>query len=264
MTPPPAPTMAAERPVVLITGSATGIGAACARHFAQRGWDVGVTTLGDHTAPLADAVAADCRDAGARAWVLPLDVRDDASCRHAADALVAGAGRLDALVNCAGVTRLVPHHDLEALTDEDFSRTYDVNLVGSFRMVRACRAPLAAATGSVVNLASIAGVSGVGSSVAYAASKGAVLTLTKSLARALAPAIRVNAIAPGYVADGLLSRTVTPEQLAEIERSYRETQPVPRLITPPEIAALAFVLCAEAPGMTGEIVRLDNGLHLRG
>jgi NAD(P)-dependent dehydrogenase (short-subunit alcohol dehydrogenase family) len=256
--------MSSPRPVALITGSATGIGAACARTFAQRGCDVGITTLGDHTAPLAEAVAADCRAAGARAVVLTLDVRDDASCRDAAQALVAQLGRLDALVNGAGVTRLVPHHDLEALTEEDFTRTYDVNLVGTFRMIRACRAPLAAAGGSVVNLASIAGVSGVGSSVAYAASKGAVITLTKSLARALAPHIRVNAIAPGYVADGLLSRTVTPEQLAEIERTYQETQPIPRLIAPAEIAALAYCLAAEAPGMTGEILRLDNGLHLRG
>ena len=256
--------MDSPRPVALITGSATGIGAACARTFAQRGWEVGITTLGDHTAPLAEAVAAECRAAGARAVVLTLDVRDDAGCRDAAQALVAQLGRLDALVNGAGVTRLVPHHDLEALTEEDFTRTYDVNLVGTFRMIRACRALLAAAGGSVVNLASIAGVSGVGSSVAYAASKGAVITLTKSLARALAPHIRVNAIAPGYVADGLLSRTVTPAQLAEIERTYQETQPIPRLIAPAEIAALAYYLAAEAPGMTGEILRLDNGLHLRG
>lgn len=256
---PPAP-----RPVVLITGSSTGIGAACARLFARRGWDVGITTLGDHTAPLAAAVAADCRQDGAEAWILPLDVRDDAACRRAADTLLTHAGRLDALVNGAGVTRLVPHHDLEALTDEDFTRTYDVNLVGTFRMIRACRAALAAARGSVVNLASIAGVSGVGSSVAYAASKGAVITLTKSLARALAPDIRVNAIAPGYVADGLLSRTVSAEQLAEVERTYRETQPIPQLIAPREIAALAYYLAAETSGMTGEVVRLDNGLHLRG
>jgi NAD(P)-dependent dehydrogenase (short-subunit alcohol dehydrogenase family) len=255
---------ASSRPVALITGSATGIGAACARRFAQRGWDVGITTLGDHTAPLAQAVAADCRAAGARAWVLALDVRVETSCREVAATLREEAGRLDALVNGAGVTRLVPHHDLEALTEEDFTRTHNVNLVGTFRMIRACQPALAAARGSVVNLASIAGVSGVGSSVAYAASKGAVLTLTKSLARALAPAIRVNAIAPGYVADGLLSRTVTPAQLAEIERTYLETQPLPRLITPPEIAALAFFLAAEAPGMTGEVVRLDGGLHLRG
>ena len=248
-------------PVVLITGAATGIGAACARVFAAHGWRVGIATL-PATRAEADAVAAAC---GAHAFVITLDVTDDASCRAAAAACEAQAGRLDGLVNCAGVTRFVPHADLEALPSSEFGRTNDVNVLGTFQMVRACRAALErSGRGAVVNFSSIAGLSGVGSSIAYAASKGGVTTMTKSLARALAPAIRVNAVAPGYVAGGLPSRVLEPEALAAVEARYLETQPLKRLLQPEEIAALVFFLIDGPTGITGETIRMDNGLHLNG
>ena len=248
-------------PVVLITGAATGIGAACARVFAAHGWRVAIATL-PATRAEADAVAAAC---GAGAFVSVLDVTDDVSCRAAAAACEAHGGRLDALVNCAGVTRFVPHADLEALPSSEFGRTNDVNVLGTFHMVRACRSALArSGRGAVVNFSSIAGLSGVGSSIAYAASKGGVTTMTKSLARALAPAIRVNAVAPGYVAGGLPSRVLEPEALAAVEARYLETQPHKRLLQPEEIAALVFFLIDGPTGITGETIRMDNGLHLNG
>ncbi len=251
------------RPVSLITGSATGIGAACARTFARNGWDVGICALDDETARLAEAVAADCGALGARTLMLSLDVTRDDSCIAAAAAMMAEFGRIDALVNCAGTTRFIPHADLDALPASEFTRTYDVNLIGTFQMIRACRAPLAeSGRGSVVNLSSIAGTAGLGSSVAYAASKGAVSTLTLSLARALAPQIRVNAIAPGYVVGGLPSRVLETERLEAVEQKYLETQALKRLLQVDEVAALAFFLAASAPGITGEIIRMDNGLHL--
>jgi len=252
-----------SHPVCLITGSATGIGAACARTFATHGWDVGICAFDDETHIAAEAVEADCRAAGARTLVLRLDVTRDDSCVAAAEQMTAHFGQLDALVNCAGTTRFIPHADLDALSASEFTRTYDVNLIGTFQMIRACRDALkASGRGAVVNLSSIAGTAGLGSSVAYAASKGAVSTLTLSLSRALAPHIRVNAIAPGYVEGGLPSRVLAAEKLASVEAHYLKTQALPRFLQVDEVAELAYFLTALAPGITGEIIRMDNGLHL--
>ncbi|MBY0488675.1 MAG: SDR family oxidoreductase [Gemmatimonadaceae bacterium] len=253
-----------SNPVVLITGAATGIGAACARTFAKAGWRTGICTLADTRAE-ADAVAAECTALGAEGHVLEFSVTDDAACRHAATALEQHFGRIDGLVNCAGVTRFVPHHDLEGLPSSEFTRTNDVNVMGTFQMIRACRGALErSGRGAVVNYSSIAGLSGVGSSAAYAASKGAVISLTLSMARALAPLIRVNAIAPGYVAGGLPSRVLDADALAAVEAKYLETQPLKRLLTPGEIAELTYFLIAGPAGITGEIIRMDAGLHLNG
>lgn len=249
--------------VCLITGAATGIGAACARTFARRGWDVGICYLDGDTRADAESVARDCEHEGVRALLLPVDVRDDDACVHATKRAFDAFGRIDALVNCAGTTRFIAHADLDALPTSEFTRTYDVNLVGTFQMIRACTNALrASGRGAVVNLSSIAGTAGLGSSVAYAASKGAVNTLTLSLARALAPAIRVNAIAPAYVSGGLPSRVLDGDRLAEVEAHYIETQALKRLLQTSEVAELAYFLAAMAPGITGEIIRVDNGLHL--
>lgn len=252
-----------SRPVCLITGSATGIGAACARTFAANGWDVVICAFDDETMVSATTVESECVARGVRALLLRLDVRSDDNCVAAARNTVAHFGRLDALVNCAGTTRFIPHKDLDALQASEFTRTYDVNLIGTYQMIRACRDALkASGRGAVVNLSSIAGTAGLGSSVAYAASKGAVSTLTLSLARALAPEIRVNAIAPGYVEGGLPSRVLEAEKLASVEAHYLKTQAIPRFLQVDEVANLAFFLAASAPGITGEIIRMDNGLHL--
>ncbi len=252
-----------SRPACLITGSATGIGAACARTFAQNGWNIGICALDDDTRELAMSVERECQQLGAHTLLVTLNVTQDDSCSAAAAAMVGQFDRIDALVNCAGTTRFVPHADLDALPASEFARTYDVNLVGTFQMIRACRHALkATGRGAVVNLSSIAGTAGLGSSVAYAASKGAVSTLTLSLARALAPDIRVNAIAPGYVVGGLPSRVLDSATLEAVEAHYLKTQALPRLLQVDEVAAMAYFLAASAPGVTGEIIRMDNGLHL--
>lgn len=249
-------------PVCLITGSATGIGAACAREFSRQGWHVGISYQGEGQLQEAQAVAADCSNAGATCLLQPLDVRQDAECVRFAQAALQRFGRIDALVNCAGTTRFIAHDDLAALNADEFHRTYDVNVVGMHQMTRACAEALkASGVGSVVNISSIGGLLGRGSSVAYAASKGAVNTMTLALARALAP-IRVNAIAPGFVADGLPSRLLDEKAHAQAIAAQTGNSVLQRISQPGEVAALAWFITAHAPGITGDIVMLDNGLHL--
>jgi 3-oxoacyl-[acyl-carrier protein] reductase len=249
--------------VCLITGSATGIGAACARQFAAQGWHVALSHLDDSTLAEAEAVAADCRAAGAQVLLQVLDVRDEAGCQCYTQAVLQHWGRIDALINCAGTTRFIAHADLAALDEHEFHRTYDVNVVGAYRMVRACAAALqAGGQGSIVNISSIGGVLGRGSSMAYAASKGALNTLTLALARSLAPQTRVNAIAPGFVDGGLPGRVLDPSQYQQVLAAQTAAAVLQRVSQPEEVAALAWFLCTQAPGMTGAVIMMDNGLHL--
>ncbi|MFK0377943.1 SDR family NAD(P)-dependent oxidoreductase [Pandoraea sp. NPDC090278] len=257
-------------PVCLVTGAATGIGAATALRFAQDGWAVAINNFDDSTRAAAEAVAAQCREAGAQTLVVDADVGDDAACRRMADAVGAKWGRLDALVNSAGTTRVIPHGDLEAIDAVEFERIYRVNLIGMFQMTRAA-APLlreqpaseaSAVSASVINISSLASLNGTGSSIAYAASKGAVNALTLSLARNLAPQVRVNAIAPGMVDDGLLRRVLGDEAYGRVVEGMRENSPLKRVSQPAEIAELAWFLAARAPAMTGQVLAIENGLLL--
>lgn len=254
-------------PVCLITGAASGIGAATALRFAREGWAVAINNFDDGTRAAAEAVAAQCREAGAQAIVVDADVADDAACRSMVDAVAARWGRLDAVVNSAGTTRVIPHGDLEAIDASEFERVYRVNLIGMFQMTRAA-APLlrersaGAASGCVINISSLASLNGTGSSIAYAASKGAVNSLTLSLARSLAPQVRVNAIAPGMVDDGLLRRVLGDEAYARVIEGMRENAPLKRVSQPSEVAELAWFIAARAPAMTGQVLTIENGLLL--
>src|SRR3954465_8190650 len=186
----------------IVTGSASGLGAATAAILAKRGARIVVNYSSSKKE--AEQTADLCRSAGGEVVVVQGDVSRDEDCRKIV-AAAASWGRLDALVNNAGITKHMAHGNLDGLTAEDFQRLFAVNSIGPFLMVRAARALLeagASASGrasAVVNVSSVAGISGVGSSVAYAASKGALNTITYSLARALAPLIRVNTVCPGYI-----------------------------------------------------------------
>ncbi|AJF00422.1 SDR family NAD(P)-dependent oxidoreductase [Pandoraea apista] len=254
-------------PVCLVTGAATGIGAATALRFAREGWAVAINNFDDSTRAAAESVAAQCRDAGAQTLVIDADVGDDAACRRMASAVGAQWGRLDALVNSAGTTRVIPHSDLEAIDDAEFERIYRVNLIGMFQMTRAAAGllrerPAGASSAAVINISSLASLNGTGSSIAYAASKGAVNSLTLSLARNLAPQVRVNAIAPGMVDDGLLRRVLGDDAYARVVDGMRENAPLKRVSQPSEIADLAWFLAAHAPAMTGQVLAIENGLLL--
>ena len=184
--------------VAIITGGSRGVGAATARLLASKGWNITITC----TSSMDDAenVVKECEKLGVEAIAIKADVSEDNSCVQTAQETIEKWGRIDALVNNAGTTKFVFNHaDLDGLNAEDFLHIYKVNVVGPFQMVRACKEMLLNSENpSVVNISSIAGIKGLGSSLAYASSKGALNTMTKSMARNLGP-IRVNAICPGFI-----------------------------------------------------------------
>jgi len=262
-------TKAPGQPVCMITGAATGIGAACAQRFAREGWAVAIGNFDDGTRPAALATQAACRGEGAPTFVFDADVGVDADCRRAVDEVAAHWGRIDVLINCAGTTRFVPHADLAGIDDAEFERVYRVNLIGMFQMTRAAtpwlrEAATARRSAGVINISSLAGLNGTGSSIAYAASKGAVNTLTLSLARSLAPHVRVNAIAPGMVDEGLLQRVLDADDYEGVIARMTEASPLKRVSQPAEVAELAWFIAAHAPALTGQVIAMENGLLLNG
>ncbi len=252
-----------EEAVCIVTGSATGIGAASAVELARRGARVVVNCTKSEAE--AEATAAACRDAGGAAIVVRADVARDEDCRALAAAALAEWGRIDVLVNNAGTTKFAPRHaDLDALSADDFHRIYAVNVVGPYQMIRAVAPAMRErGHGAVVNVSSIAGIMGVGSSVAYAASKGALNTMTLSLARALAPEIRVNAVCPGFVETRWLKEGLG-EQYGTARTRYADQAPLGKVAQPEDIARAVVWLVEGADLVTGEIVIVDGGQHLGG
>jgi 3-oxoacyl-[acyl-carrier protein] reductase len=250
--------------VIIVTGASTGLGRAIAVETAERGAAAVVINY----ASSADEAAETGRQVeahGAKALLCQGDVALDADCQKIA-AAAAPFGRLDALFNNAGVTKFAGNHaDLDAVSAEDFLRLYSVNVVGAYQMIRAARTLLEAAPapGAVVNTASIAGVMGIGSSVPYAASKGALITMTISLARALAPKIRVNAICPGYIDTPWFGRGFDVERLERMRQSVAASTPLKVASTAEDIAGPAVFLASPASRhMTGETLLVDAGSHL--
>lgn len=249
--------------IVLVTGSATGLGAAIALGAAKRGAQAVILNYAK-SAKEAEETADACRAAGAQVSVVQADVGEDGDCIRLASA-AAPYGRLDALVNNAGITKHAQRHaDLDALSSEDFQRLYRVNVIGPFQMVRAARALLEASpAASVLMISSIAGVTGIGSSVAYAASKGALNTMTLSLARALAPKIRVNALCPGFIDTRWFTDAFGEEVTANIRQSVQASTPLQAASSPEDISEAAlFFLSRAARHVTGETLLVDAGLHL--
>jgi len=250
----------------IVTGSASGLGAATAAILAKAGARIVVNY--SNSKAEAEATADRCRDAGAEVVVIQGDVARDEDCKK----IVAGAapwGRLDALINNAGTTKHVAHDKLEELSAEDFQRIFAVNTIGPYQMVCAARGLLEAgakASGrpaAVVNVSSVAGISGGGSSVAYAASKGALNTMTLSLARALAPLIRVNTVCPGYIDTPWFTKGRGEAGAKAVRDSVVARVPLKVASTADDIAQLVCFLASPLSGnMTGEVVRMDAGMHL--
>lgn len=249
--------------VVVVTGASTGLGRAVAVEVARQGARVVVVNYA-RSADQAEETARLVREHGAEAVLVQGDVASDDDCRKIARA-AQPFGRIDALFNNAGVTRFAGHHDLDAVSAQDFLDLYAVNVVGPYQMIRACRSLLEAAPrpGAVVNTASIAGVTGIGSSVPYAASKGALNTMTLSLARALAPNIRVNAVCPGFIDTPWFGKGMPDTAVERVRANAQATTPLKAASTPEDIAASTVFLASPASRhITGETLLVDAGLHL--
>lgn len=242
--------MARER-VAVVTGSATGIGRSVAWQLAERGFAVTVNYSKSKTE--AEETADGIRDRGGEVLVAVANIADDTAVRSMVERTTREFGGLDLLVNNAATTHFIPHDDLEAVTGEVWDVILNVNVKGTFFACRAAMPFLKTRKGNIVNIASTAGVGGSGSSIPYAASKGAVITLTKSLAKAFAPEVRVNAVAPGPVQTRWLA-----DHQDMIEDSVKQT-PMKRPATAEDIAAVTIFLACETTLMTGQVLIADGG-----
>lgn len=246
--------------IVAITGASTGLGRAIAIGAARQGARAVLINYASNAGE-AEETARLVGEAGAEPVLVQGDVRLDEDCRKLA-AAAEPYGRIDALFNNAGRTRLVGYENLDGLDAADFLDIYHVNVVGPFQMTRAARALLEASdVASVVNTSSVAGVTGGGSSIAYSASKGALNTMTRSLAKALAPKIRVNSICPGFIDSPWFDKLGANTD--KLRDHIRNTTPLKAASTPEDIADSALFFGSRASRhVTGETLLIDAGLHL--
>jgi ketoreductase RED2 len=238
-----------EERVVVVTGSTSGIGLAVAQRCLSAGWRVVLNSR-------SSAEAVQSLVESGNAVHVQGDIAVEADCRRIVDAAVSTWGRLDGLVNNAGATEFIPLHDVEAVTPEIWRRILDVNVIGTWQLTAAALPHLRAAEpGRVVNMASIAGVRPVGSSVPYSVSKAALVQMTALLGKALGPEVLVNAVAPGLI------DTPWTEPWAEAREDIPKVAPLGRLGLADEVAALTEHLL-NATYTTGECVTIDGGLRL--
>lgn len=253
--------MSSSNKVALVTGSATGAGAGIAFGFAEKGYNVVI----NYTRSLKEAeeTVALCEKHGVETLLYQADVSKDEDCKAMAAATMEKWGRIDALVNNAGRTKFVAHEDLDGLDATDFQDIYAVNTVGPFQMSRAVAPYMKqGGKGAIVMISSVAGTHGIGSSIAYVASKGALNSMTKALARTLGPEIRVNSICPGFIETRWLLQGYGEDKYEAYKQSLLKSTPLQKVCKPEDIAEAAVWFADGANMITGEIIILDGGMHL--
>ena len=248
--------MTHAKPVALITGAATGIGRAAAVALAEAGYDVVINYSRSEQAARETAALAQAK--GAKTLLFQCDVSDDPLVRKMLAAVEREFGRLDALVNNAGTTTNVKPGDFEAMTAEEWDRVFAVNVRGMFQVTRAATPFLKVARGSVVNTASIVGLRPGPQPLPYAASKAAVVSLTKLLALNLAPDVRVNAVAPGWMEGDWMKRMLADRYDDLMARRAKST-PLRRCATSEDVAEVIVNLITSNRFVNGEIIVIDGG-----
>lgn len=247
-----------KRRTVLVTGAGTGVGRACSLRFAKLGYDVVVNYSRSETE--ASQTAEEVKGLGTDALLVRCDVADDTAVRAMINQIDERFGRLDVLVNNAATTNFVQHGDLQGLTEAMWDRMLSVNLKGAFFVTRAAADLLRrSGRGAVINISSVAGINGAGSSIAYCASKGGLITMTKSLARVLAPNVTVNAVCPGPIESRWIRQGNPDWDLAEMVADY----PIPRPSQPDDIADAVIFFAHSNAMATGQILSVDGGQTLR-
>ena len=249
------------KPVAIVTGASRGVGKAVSILLAEKGWNLTLTC--SSSLEEAQKVAKECNDLGAETLVLTADVSDESKCQETVQKTIDKWKRLDTLVNNAGRTVFNAHENLAGLSSEDFVEIYKTNTVGPYMMIKEAEEFLRQSpNASIVNIASIAGVIGVGSSIAYVASKGALVMMTKSLAKALGP-IRINAICPGFI-EGEWLKTGLGDETYEATKSFIESStPLSMVCNPEKVAKGVWFFIEDAVATTGETLILDGGFHLK-
>lgn len=248
-----------NRPVAIVTGAASGVGAATALLLAERGYDVALNF--NRSAGLMDETVLACRAAGADTLVVQGDIASDETCRRLAGESVQRWGRIDAVVNSAGATRFVPISDLEGVSAQDFHDVFAVNTVAAFQLARAAAPHLREGSG-IVSVSSVSSQMGNGSSLPYVVSKAALNALTLGLARALAPKVRVNAVLPGLIEGRWMRDGLGDETYQRVKGQYADSALLERVATPQHIAAAIAWLLDQACLMTGQLMVVDAGFSL--
>lgn len=250
-----------DHPVAIVTGGSRGVGAATAKMLFKNGWNVLITC----SSSIEDAkqLAKDCANKNQEVFAFQADVSNDDECMATIDKAIEKWGRIDALINNAGTTKFVwDHSDLDSLDAEDFHYIYGVNVIGPFQMVKAAKEHLLKSTNPcVVNVSSIAGIRGIGSSVAYASSKGALNSMTLSMARNLGP-IRVNAVCPGFIEGEWLKRGMGIEMYEGTKKHIQNTAPLGKTCSPESIAEVIMNLIEKSELITGQLITVDGGVSL--
>lgn len=242
----------------IVTGASRGVGRATAVDLARQGYAVAInySTSKDE----AESVVHQIEGYGGHAVAIQANVSDNAACKVLVARTLEAFGRLDVLVNNAGVTSFIPHNALDQVHDEDWDRILGVNLIGPFQMVRAAMPALTASgNGAIVNVASIAGLSATGSSIPYCASKAALLNMTVALARVCAPKVRVNAVAPGFIEGEWLKQGLGPAY-EMVKKTCEDRSPLHKVCKPEDVAAAILSLVTGSPMITGQTIVVDGGM----
>lgn len=243
----------------IITGGGTGVGRSTAIELAKRGCSVMI----NYSRSKADAeeTAAEASALGVKAIPFQADVADDAACRRMADAAAREFGRLDVLVNNAGTTSFIRHDDLEAVGMDEWMRIMSTNVIGAFQVTRAVKdALLASGDGEIVNVSSVAGLAGTGSSIPYCASKAALNNMTVTLARVFAPKVRVNAVAPGFIDTRWIREGIGEEGYLKAKERTEQTALLGKVLQPEDVAAAILSIITGSDLMTGQVICLDAGM----
>src|SRR5882672_3606589 len=246
--------------VAIVTGGGTGIGRATSIRLAKAGVKAVVVNY-SRSAAEAESTVEELRILGAESVAYRADVADESLVKAMVASTVERHGRLDVLVNNAGTTRFIAHPDLDALTDEVWNDILGVNLKGTFFCCRAAAPELKKTGGAIVNIASIAAHRASGSSIAYAVSKAGVVQLTRALALALAPDVRVNSVSPGLVSTTWFSRRFGDDAAAAQEEVFAKATPLRKIATPDDVARAVQALL-ENDLITGQDLVIDGGKNI--
>ena len=248
------------RKVAIVTGSATGVGAAAAIMLAERNCNVVINYT--RSKDDAEETAATCRSKGVEAITFQADVSEDDDCRAMVQATIDEWGRIDYLINNAARTKFNPFPQMDGVNKQDFLDIYAVNVVGPYQMIRAVEPHMRKNGGAIVNDSSIGGVTGIASSIPYAASKAALNLMTKSLAHVLGPEIRINTVVPGMIQTRWLKGGLGDEDYEKMLAVTAEGLPLKKVATAEEVAEVLVWFLFGASVVTGETLIVDSGLHL--